>query len=116
MLPCDSLWPTYTKPNAPNMAIRCSRIGSFSALLSLLNTMVGQSLGLNAGQRGSLGVLGLPVRANASQALLTLSARAGASGLVAVRRDAFTLSNAKGISMVCGDFSRPPSIGDSQRK
>jgi hypothetical protein len=35
---------------ALNMAMRCSRSGSFSTRLSLLKTMVGRSLALNAGQ------------------------------------------------------------------
>ena len=32
------------------------------------------------------------------------------------REEIFTLSKAKGISIVCGDFSRPPSTGVSHRK
>src|SRR5207248_2151226 len=84
-------------------------LSSSGTVLWLLNTIVGRSLALNAGQRGSFGVLGSPFRANAIQASLTLSASAGASGLLDVRRELLTLSNAKGISIVCGDFSRPPS-------
>src|SRR5690349_13483835 len=98
------------------MAIRCSRSGSFCTLHSLLKTMVGRSFGWNAGHCGSLEVFGLPVFANAIQALLTLSARAGASGLSLVIRLVLILSNANGISMVWGDLSRPPSMGVSQRK
>src|SRR6202451_1767856 len=99
------------------MAMRCSRIGSFSTLLSLLNTIVGQSVELNAGQLGSFGVFGLPVRAKAIQASLTLSARAMASAPPPViRAEILTLSNANGISMVWGDFRRPPCTGVSQVK
>ena len=89
---------------ALNIATRCSRSGSFSTLLWLLNTMVGRSLGLNAGHWGSLGVFGLPVLANAIHALLTLSASAGASGLPDVMLLVLILSNANGISMVWGDL------------
>ena len=46
---------------ALNIARRCSRIGSFSTLLTLLKTMVGRSVGLKRGHRGSLGVFGSPV-------------------------------------------------------
>jgi hypothetical protein len=77
---------------------------------------VGRSFALNAAHLGNREVLGSPLRAKAIQAALTLSARAWASGLVDVRRDSLMLSNAKGISIVCGDFSRPPSTGDSHRK
>src|SRR5262245_35221791 len=107
---------THARFNALNIATRCSRIGSFSNRLSLLKTIVGRSVGLKRVHLASRGVLGSPVRANATHASLTLSASAGASGLVAVSRDALTLWNANGISIVSGDFSRPPSTGDSQRK
>src|SRR5215471_14366140 len=95
---CGSVF--YTRFIALNIASRCSRMGSFSTLLSLLKTIVGLSFGLNDGHRGSFGVLGSPFRANAIHASLTLSARVCASGLLDVSRDALTLSNAKGISIV----------------
>src|SRR6266566_5157148 len=60
---------------ALNIANRCSRIGSFSTLLTLLKTIVGRSFALNCGHRGNLGVFGSPVRAKAIHASLTLSAR-----------------------------------------
>src|SRR5580765_1130907 len=88
-----------------NMAMRCSPSGSFSTRLSLLKTIVGRSVALNAAHLGNRDVLGLPLLAKAIQAALTLSARAWASGLVDVRRDSLMLSNANGISIVCGDFS-----------
>src|SRR5262245_50085695 len=107
----------YTYRIALNITKRCSRIGSFSTRLSLLNTIVGRSVALKGVQRGSLGVFGLPVRANAIHVSLTLSASAIAPGPPPVRRvAALTLSNANGISIVCGDLSRPPSTGVSQRK
>jgi hypothetical protein len=85
---------------ALNIAIRCSRIGSFCTLLWLSKTIVGRLADLNGGQRGNLEVFGSPLLANAIQASLTLSARAGACGLPAVNREAFRLSNANGISIV----------------
>src|SRR6187200_614995 len=106
---------SYAYPSAFHITSRCSRIGSFTSLLSLLNTIVGRSVALNGVQRGSFGVFGLPVRANAIQASLTLSASAIASGPPPVNRvAALTLSKANGISIVCGDFNRPPSAGVSQ--
>src|SRR5580698_10362428 len=97
--------------------MRCSRRGSFTILLTLLITIVARSFASNAGQLGNLGVFGFPVRAKAIQALLTLSASAMASAPPPVSRaEIFTLSNAKGISMVWGDLRRPPCTGVSQVK
>src|SRR5579863_10435956 len=99
------------------MAARCSRMGSLTTLLWLLITMVDRLVALNAGQCGSLGVFGSPVLANAIQASLTLSASAMASAPPPVRREViFTLSKTKGISIVCGDFRRPPATGVSHVK
>src|SRR5688572_18799500 len=104
-------------PSAVNMTRRCSRIGSFTSLLSLSITIVGRSVALKGAQRGSFGVFGFPVLAKAIHASLTLSASATASGPPPVRRvAALTLSNANGISIVCGDLRRPPSAGVSHRK
>ena len=64
-------------------------------------TIVARSLASYAGQCGNFGVFGSPVRAKAIQASLTLSARAMASAPPPViRAEIFTLSKAKGISMV----------------
>src|SRR6516225_7031952 len=49
----SSLHDFSPKLSALNIATRCSRIGSFSTLLSLLKTIVGRSFGLNAGQRAA---------------------------------------------------------------
>ena len=61
-------------------------------------------LGVERRPLRSLGVFGLPVLANAIHALLTLSARAGASGLLDVMLLVLMLSNANGISIVWGDL------------
>ena len=52
------------------------RSGSCSTRLSLLNSMVSRDPAEYAGHRGSCGTFGLPVRANATHAALTFSARA----------------------------------------
>ena len=63
-------------------------MGSCSTRLRVSITIVGRSLALNAGHRGSFGVLGFPVRAKAIHASLTLSASAMASGPPPVSRTA----------------------------
>ena len=99
------------------MAIRCSLNGSLTTLLALSKTIVARPSGSNIGQWGSFGILGLPVRANAIQASLTLSAKAIASGPPPVKlAQILTLSKAKGHSMLCGDFSSPPCTGVAQAK
>ena len=60
---------------------RGSRSGSCCTRLSLLNSMVSRVVAEYAGQRGRLGVLGFQVRAKATQAALTLSESATASGI-----------------------------------
>src|SRR5215469_17931966 len=107
----------YVKFIARNIAILCSRSGSLTTSHLLFITMVARSVELNVGQRGILGLLGFPVRANAIQVSLSLSARAIASGPPPVSlAEIFTLSKANGISMVCGDLRRPPCTGLSHLK
>lgn len=98
------------------MTARSAPIGSSATALTSSNTIVARLPASYGGHTGSFGVLGFPVRANASHASLTLSASAGAVGLPAVSRDSSRLWNANGTSIVCGDLSLPPSYGDSQRK
>jgi hypothetical protein len=107
----------HVMSSALNIAIRFSRNGSLTILLEALMTMVARSAPVKTGQWGSLGVLGSPVRANAIQASLTLSASAIASWPPPVSlAQITTLSKAEGHSMLRGDFSCPPCTGVSHAK
>src|SRR4029077_18456128 len=81
---------------------------------SVSNTIVARLSGCQAGQ-GSSGVAGLPVRANASQALLIRSAtRCGSGPLPTMEADLPTLSNTRARSSECGLCHFPPSTGVCQ--
>lgn len=85
--------------SASNMTARSAPIGSSATALTSSNTIVARLPASYGGHAGSFGVLGFPVRANASHASLTLSASAGAVALPAVSRDSSRLSGPRQASL-----------------
>src|SRR5579863_2688039 len=87
-----------------SIAKRASRSGSGSTRMSLLNSIVSRRALEYAVHLGNCGMLGSPVRANATHAALTLVARAYASARLEIRGPpSAMLLKANWISMVCGD-------------
>src|SRR6185503_4525307 len=97
------------------MTTRGPRSGSDATRHSLLNSIVSRAVAEYAGHFGSFGVLGSPVRANATHAALVFPASAYASGIFEISGPAISmLLNTNGILMVCGDRICPPPSGVSQ--
>ena len=93
------------------------RAGSLITSLVELIIITLRSVAEYAGHRGKPFEFGLPVAANAAQALLTRSASGKISGALPVSfctSGSLTLSKTNGISIVCGERSLPLRIGVSQ--
>jgi hypothetical protein len=99
------------------MSLRSWPRGSFSMREGMSQIIVGRVSRVYRGQFGMEALLGLPLRAKAIRVPLIWAANCLASGPPPVIGAAIsTLSNMKGMSIVCDDSHFPPSTGDFHAK